>query len=96
MPDRKGAMTQKYSDTEYLNTELFCDRDTDIRCLTRKIVLTSSAHRCAFADVLGRPHQIEPRTRAIREKAIVEGQWGTNYSCLPCIDIWLDEIRGNQ
>lgn len=87
-------MKQQYSDTDYLNTELFCDRDTDVRCLTRKIVLTRTEHRCAFADVLGKSHQIAPFTRAIRERAIVEGRWGANYSCLPCVDIWLDEIRG--
>lgn len=83
----------RHSDSEYLSTEFFEDRDTGIRAQSRKIVVTRAAHRCAYADVIGNPHTIPPGTRAVYERAVVEGQWGAWWSCLGCLDTWLDEIR---
>lgn len=84
---------QKYADEQYLAAELFEDGDAEIRCLTRKMVVTRKSHRCAFADVLQRPHDISAGTRVIRETAIAEGEWGSCYSCLPCVDQWFDHLR---
>lgn len=79
-------------DSAYLKTEFFEDRDTEIRQRERRIVTTRKPHRCAYADVIGKPHDIQPGCRALYERAIVEGQWGAWYACLPCLDEWLNEI----
>jgi hypothetical protein len=83
---------QKYPDSKYLEAELFDDGDAEVRCMTRKIVVTRKEHRCAFADAITKPHDIPVGTRAIRESAIVEGAWGSAYSCLTCVDKWLDHL----
>lgn len=88
-------MSQKYPDNAYLTVQLFEDRDVDIRCSSRRLVTTRQPHRCAYADVICDPHQIPPGTRAICERAIVEGQWGAWYACLACVDTWLDHIKWN-
>lgn len=85
---------QKYSDEDYLNAELFQDRDLEIRALKRQIVTTRKEHPCAFSNANGEEHTISACVRVVRESAIVEGKWGTCHSCLPCIDKWLDHLRG--
>jgi hypothetical protein len=82
------------TDAEYLEVELFEDGDAEMRCMEKKIVITRKEHRCAFADVNQKPHQIPPKTRAIKESGLVEGEWGAAYSCLPCVDEWLDHLKG--
>lgn len=84
---------QKYKDSDYLDAVLFEDRDVDIRAQTKRIVTTRVQHRCAFADSLGKDHLIRAGSRAVLESAVVEGKWGTCYSCLPCIDKWLDHLE---
>lgn len=82
----------KYPESTYLQAELFDDGDAEIRCMTKKIITTRKEHRCAMGDVLQKPHQITPQSEALKESAIVEGEWVTAYSCLPCIDQWLSEL----
>lgn len=83
----------KYPDSAYLEAALFEDRDLQMRCESRKLVTTRSPHRCAFADSIGESHEIPASSRAIMESAIVEGRWGRAWSCLDCVDGWLDHIK---
>jgi hypothetical protein len=33
----------------------------------------------------------------MREHGIVEGEWGSAYSCISCMDKWLDEeVKPNE
>lgn len=89
----KSNKPQKYPDRAYIETPLFEDRDTDIRCRTVEFVVTRKTHRCAFGGVIDRQHEIPVGTKTVRESAIVEGAWGNCHSCLSCIDVWLDEIK---
>lgn len=89
-------MGQKYADSEYLETQFFEDRDLEIRGAVRAIVTTRSVHRCSYADVLQKPHEIPSGTRALTEWAVVEGVPGRWWACLSCLDEWLDEIRSDQ
>ena len=83
----------KYADAEYLNTEFFDDRDDTITGCVRRIVITRTPHRCAYADVIGRPHEISPGQRVLTEWAVVNGEPGRYWACLPCLDEWLDQIK---
>lgn len=84
-------MIGEHDEDEYLSVEFFEDRDLEIRNRERKIVIARAEHRCSFADVVGKPHVIQPGSRAIYEKAVVEGRWGAWWGCLDCLDKWLDE-----
>lgn len=82
-----------HTDDEYLSTVFFEDRDDEITARARSIVVTRAPHRCSYADVIGKPHEISPGTRAIAEWAVVNGEPGRWWACLPCLDTWLDEIK---
>lgn len=84
---------QKHTDEEYIEAELFEDRDIDVRVETKSIVTTRKEHDCAFGFVIDNPHVIAAKSRAIKETAVVEGKWGSSYSCLPCVDTWLDHLK---
>jgi len=86
-------MQKQRPDSAYLETVFFEDRDTEVRGLERRMVVTKTAHRCAYADVIGTPHEIPAGARVLNERAFVEGQWGSWWACLPCLDTWLDEIE---
>ena len=82
----------KYSKKRYINTDPFeGDRDVDIRCKTVKIVKVRKKHHCAAGIIEGEDHYIEKGGMARVEKAIVEGQWGRFYSCIPCLDKMIKE-----
>lgn len=82
-----------YTDADYIGTEFFEDRDVEIRGRVRRVVITRTPHRCSYADVIGKPHDIAPGNRALTEWAVVEGEPGRWWACLDCLDTWLDEIR---
>lgn len=83
---------QKYPDEKYLETEFFLDRDLIIKNRQIKLVITRKEHMCAFGYVIGKEHTIPIGKKVYFEKAVVEGEWGSCYSCLECLDTWLDEI----
>lgn len=82
-----------YTDAEYIDAVEFEDRDVDLRCMTKKIVVTRKAHPCAFGDLLDQPHEIPPKTRTVRESGIIDDEWGACYCCLDCIGSWLDRLN---
>jgi hypothetical protein len=63
-----------------------CKESPVIRCHEVRIVKTRKKHQCLAAD----PHDILPGQLARHEKALVDGEWGGFYICLPCIDEWID------
>lgn len=80
----------KYTDQQYIDHDPFAgDRDVDIRCRTVKIVTIRKSQVCT--DVYCRGTEKPAGTRMRRETAIVDGEWGTAYSCLECIAKWFDE-----
>jgi len=67
--------------------------DTDIRLCEWKMVKTRAEHDCAMGEFVGRGYHAIPKGEfAMREHAIVEGEWESTYSCLDCMDEWLKEI----
>jgi hypothetical protein len=75
------------ADQDYLNYNPFDgDRDVSIECYQVKIVTTRSLHWCSLSTLVGDSHDIAPGQRARKETAKVEGQFGSCYQCLPCMD----------
>ena len=78
---------RKRTDNEYVNFDPFGgDRDVDIQCHKVSIVTTRKKHWCSAGCLVDNDHNIEAGQRARRERAKVEGQFGTCYQCLPCLD----------
>ena len=84
----------KYSLSTYAKYNPFegSDRDSDVRQYTWKILKTRKPHDCMLAQLVGKEtHEINLGTFAMREHAIVDGEWGSAYSCIDCMDKWLSE-----
>lgn len=65
------------------------DRDVNIKCRTVKIVTTRKAQKCMGWDGADTQHDMPAGTRARYERAIVDGEWGSFYICLGCMETWL-------
>lgn len=75
------------TDTEVLAYDFFAD-DKDcsgIRNHTAKIVTTRAEHVCLFRPDL--QHTIPKGARARVDRAIVDGEWKSFYSCVNCHEI---------
>ncbi len=80
-------MRRKQSDADYVAFNPFSeDRDVDIQCYKVDIVTTRKEHWCAAGCLIDNDHSIPAGQRARRERAKVDGQFGTCYQCLPCLD----------
>lgn len=85
------AETTEHSDAEYLRFNPFDEGKGDCRIECRKVaIVTIRKSQPCMASPLVPPkykhHNISPNSRALKESAKVDGQFGTCYSCLPCLD----------
>lgn len=82
----------KDGEERYLRYDPFeGERDVDIRCRTVKLVTVRKPQKCHGLDMESHGHPINPGERARYEVAVVDGEWGRCYVCLPCMDKWLRE-----
>ena len=61
--------------------------ETVIECRTTKIVTVRKDQLC-MCPAHEPLHTIKTGERAVRDKAIADGTWGTCYVCLPCLESW--------
>ena len=80
----------KYEKSVYEQTEFF-DPDEEIRCHAQKIVKVRKDHDCCQCG-----ETIEKGSMALRESGYMEEGPCQAYSCIPCCDKWLDEIKGEE
>ena len=66
------------------------ERDVDIRCRKVSLVTVRKRQPCFGLSQAGK-HSIEPGDTARFEKAIVDGEWGSYYVCITCMNKWLIE-----
>ena len=78
----------KRPDQDYIDFDPYMDECT-VKCSKVKIVTTRKAQTCFMPT--GKIHQIPVGTRARYETAIVDGEWGRYYTCLECLDRYMDE-----
>ena len=82
-----------YPDSTYLRYDPFeGERDVKIVNRTVKIVTTAKPHKCSNPTNGGKPHSIKAGTRARFEHALVDGEWGSYYVCLKCMNEWIKEF----
>ena len=83
----------KFKDDDYIIYDpFFGDRDVEIKCQKVNIVTTRKQHECIFE----RTHIIETGTRARYETALVDGEWGSYYMCLDCMDEFMINHLGME
>ena len=71
------------------DTQMYCDRDTEIRCATVRIVTARKAFSCPTCN-----KKKAAGTRAYSESAIVDGQWERANTCIDCVDKWIMQTDG--
>ncbi len=74
------------------------DRDVDVRMRTVKLVVARKEHACFLGSgPYGDGHTIKPGDRYRFERALIDSDyWGQYRVCLPCMDKWLMEMRGQD
>ena len=78
----------KHPDERYLSLQPFDDRDVEKACMQSKIVKTRKEHTCCGLDT--DQHQIPRGSKALYEKGLIDGEWGSFYLCLECFDRFLE------
>lgn len=85
------------TDADYLKYDPFDgDRDVDIRCRTAKLVKVRKPQKCHGLDQETHGHEIKTGERARYETALIDGEWGSFYCCLGCMDKWLIDACGME
>ncbi len=86
-----------YSDEIFVRYNPFQgDRDITIECRKVRIVTIRKEQPCAAAHLSYEPmdtqdHMIPAGSRAWKETAKAEGQFGSCYCCLPCLARLMDQ-----
>ena len=84
----------KYTEDVYLKYDPFygSDRAVEIRQYSWKMVKTRKEHDCILSQLIGKDfHTIPAGSFSMKEKAIVDDIWNDTYSCMECMDEWLEE-----
>jgi hypothetical protein len=76
----------KYNPEDYIDTG-FYPADEDIANYKEKIVKCRKPHKCMG----GCGKEIQAGEQAVRETGFLLGEPVSNYTCLPCIEEWLEE-----
>lgn len=80
------------TDEQYIaaNDSLYEGPDeSEVRCRTITIVKVRKPQKCMCPA--GKGHPIAVGERAVADRANVDGEWGTCYTCLPCLESWEKE-----
>lgn len=93
MNEEDGAYRQKgkevkYTEQEYIDSE-FYGLDEDIGCYKAKVVKCRKPHKCVCCE-----SEITIGEYAFYENGFMDSEPVSCYTCLSCMDKWLDEING--
>ncbi len=80
----------KYTPEEYLSSGYHDgDMDMDIEAHKEQLVKCRKVHPCT-GECNG---EIKAGEMALRETGFMDGMPVSCYTCIPCLDAWLDEIN---
>lgn len=65
-----------------------------MRCYQKRMIYTRTEHKC-LGNNPGEEHEVPKGTRALLEKAIIDGKWCNNHLCVDCMDRWMDQFPGD-
>jgi hypothetical protein len=86
-----GELSMKYKPEDYVSCDFYGGDDTEIENHNAKVVKCRKPHKCMG----GCDGKIKPGEYALCETGFIDKQPMSSYTCLPCIDKWLDEIHWN-
>lgn len=75
----------KYKPEDYLDTN-FYPGDEDVLNHQEKVVKCRKPHQCVSCD-----KEITKGDYALRETGFLDNEPVSSYTCLPCIEEWLEE-----
>jgi len=83
----------KYTPEDYINSGFYDgDMDSEIENQKAKVVKCRKPHACMG----GCDSEIKPGKYALLETGFMDGEPVSCYTCLPCIDKWLDEMQSHE
>ena len=82
----------KYTEKEYIESGFYSDDSESIENYKAKIVKCRKPHKCLG----GCDTEIQIGEHAYCEKGFMDGNPVSCYTCIPCLDAWLDEITGEN
>ena len=77
----------KYKPEDYINSGFYSDMDEDIEVTSVKIVKCRKPHKCMG----GCDTEIQAGENAMCEKGFLDGNPVSCYTCLSCIEAWIEE-----
>jgi len=80
----------KHKPEDYINSG-FYSGDEDIKNRTEKVVHCRESHKCSKCKT-----EIANGDYSLRETGFMDGNPVSCYTCLPCIDKWLDELQNEE
>ena len=69
---------------------MYDDCDAEVRLHSKKVVIPRKARKCP-GNFLEGLHDVASGKRGIVERALVDGQWRSCYTCEDCIMAWAKE-----
>ena len=76
----------KYGAELYVDSGIYSDADSEITNRKEKIVRCRKTHKCAACN-----SEIQIKELALRETGFMDGEPASCYTCLTCIEEWLEE-----
>ena len=76
----------KYGAELYVDSGIYSDADSDITNRKEKIVRCRKTHKCATCN-----SEIQIKELALHETGFIDGEPVSCYTCLTCIEEWLEE-----
>lgn len=81
----------KYKPEDYITSDFYGgDMDCDVQNIKNRVVKCRKPHKCMG----GCDTEIKVGEFALLETGFIEGKPVSSYTCLPCVDVWLDRVNG--
>lgn len=77
----------KYSKEDYENSDFYYGEE-DILNYKSKVVKTRKSHKCVNCQ-----NEVAKGSSMLRESGFMDGEPVSCYTCLDCLDEWLDELN---
>jgi len=80
----------KYKPEDYLDTGFYSDSE-DLEHKKEKVVKCRKPHKCASCQ-----SEIKIGDHALYESGFLDGHPVSCYTCLPCIEKWIEDLNGEE